>query len=388
MREKTIVGLALLPLVLTGCVQLCGQRVSLRYDEPKDELHLLILYDGIHDSGSTQHGEGAKQIPVFVEQGDLFLVDWPFYVSRKLIQESFMQPEGTPPAQRTFGKAVLDSLRCVSLGHYRDPEGRIGAAQHVVLPGAKALAGLANAALSEELLQASPQEGSEPKNSRTNERLRQAAREGRAWIALDGHSLLVSFPVHPREWAVEKMNGLAGLLTRGIEGEAAANGEAVSRQILRNLQYLTCAPVSLSESGGEVTLRVGDKMAASTLRFRLREKYEPSLEEVVVKSVPRSLDEAMSQQLLAGPDAKADENLAALLDWGPPEERVRVLLAVAEGREEAAAQKAVGLLQEFAQSWNREQVVPPAPADSADLAAYLGCWKTWYRKMIAFPLEE
>ena len=74
--------LALVLLTVPACVQLTGQRITWSYDAVKDEIQILLFYDGIHDSGTNQNGKGLEQIPKFVQDGDFMLLDWPFHVSR------------------------------------------------------------------------------------------------------------------------------------------------------------------------------------------------------------------------------------------------------------------------------------------------------------------
>ena len=79
--------LAVLLLFLPGCVQLTGQRITWWYDRAKDELQVLIHYDGIHDSGNDQNGKGTEQIPPFVREGNVMLLDWPFQLEMAAVRK-------------------------------------------------------------------------------------------------------------------------------------------------------------------------------------------------------------------------------------------------------------------------------------------------------------
>ena len=81
-------------------------------------------------------------------------------------------------------------------------------------------------------------------------------------------------------------------------------------------------------------------------------------------------------------------DLNAVLEWGPPEERVRALLGVVSGENEAARHQALERLDSLGAAWNREQSVPEAPTSREDLKGYVADWKAWYRAMLAFPLES
>lgn len=75
----SLLALLFIALLMVGsCVELTGQRISWFYDEAKDELLILIHYDGIHDSGSDKNGIGVEQVPKFVESGfPLTFIEFP-----------------------------------------------------------------------------------------------------------------------------------------------------------------------------------------------------------------------------------------------------------------------------------------------------------------------
>ena len=80
MRRRASIGLWLsvaMLAALSGCVELTGQRITWFYDQAKDELQILLYYDGIHDSGS---GTEPGTIANFVRDGNVMLLDWPFHV--------------------------------------------------------------------------------------------------------------------------------------------------------------------------------------------------------------------------------------------------------------------------------------------------------------------
>lgn len=382
--------LAALCLFSAGCVQLSGQRVSIFHDQPGDKFYLLIFYDGIHDSGSPQAGEGSKQIVEFVKDGNILFWDWPFHVRMGDIKE-FLSDESKPKAQRALAEAAIRSIQTIPLGHYRDLEGRICAAQFVVLSDAADFVRKVNTAISESLLEERKEEETKQEFSLTQERCRLAAKEGRQWLSLEGHSLLLSFPVHSREWAIDKAKGLSTILVGDPNENQQIESGALLRKLQLSMQLLTAAPVSISEVAGEVSIRVGDSKRPATLRFRHSRKYEPNLEQAVIQNLPESLDEKLLRACWKGssaPDEASDPPVKAMLEWGPPEERARVLLGLAAGKDEKAGKLAVEALQEWAKAWNSGEAVPRAPTDATDAAAYLEAWRAWIGKMIAFPLDE
>src|SRR4030042_4662685 len=68
-RGVALLVAALIALAVPGCVELTGQRISWLYDSAKDELQILIHYDGVHDSGGDEHGTGVKKIHKLWQHG-------------------------------------------------------------------------------------------------------------------------------------------------------------------------------------------------------------------------------------------------------------------------------------------------------------------------------
>ena len=128
-----IVGLVL--LAAPGCVELTGQRITWSYDAAKDELQILLFYDGVHDSGTDQYGKGAEQIPQFVKHGDFMLLNWPLHFDRAKAEQEVNDPLFSSDG-REFDRACL-IVRTEPIGYYREPDGRLGAAQRVTIPAAK-----------------------------------------------------------------------------------------------------------------------------------------------------------------------------------------------------------------------------------------------------------
>ncbi len=375
-------------LAAASCVELARQRISIFHDEARDRLQVLIHHDGIHEFKPGDGADGLKQIPEYVARGSVMLLDWPLHIDMGEVRRAAAD-ENTAPAQRAFARALAASVTSHPLGHYRDAQGRIGAAQLVEVSGVKDFLGKANAALSEVFLR----EESWELSPRTLEKLKRAAAEGRQWIALEGHSLRFTFPVHPREWARNKARCFAALAEEAEEAEKKQ--EPGARGLRRGAlsQLFALSPISLTETAGEVSIRLGDPGKPSTYRFNLRDRYTTRLEETIIREIPRPLDLAIADRLLEGPAEKADPRIEALLAWGPKEEAVRALVAYAEDALSAGAarapdrKRAVERLRAWGESWDREHGVPAAPGSGADEAAYLKAWKDWYVSMLEFPLQ-
>ncbi len=380
-----------LALLSPACVELCGQRVTIRYEEANDRFFLLIHYDGIHDSGSKRNGDGRKQIPEFVKHGDVLFWDWPMHIPFEEVRKAADKKE-FPASAHAFAATVIRSVKTRILGRYRDAEGRVGAAQLVVISDFKEFLRKANAAISEALIAEVTKSGPEPEWRFTLGRLLEAARRGNQWITVEGHSLKGSLPVHPAEWARGKAAFLTELLETAqkmvrLEETVPPLARKKKSELRHAVQVLSSATISFAESAGVVSWRIGDPSRPSTVRARIRDEYSPNLEDVIAKHVPNRLDEALASHLLGVSEAN-NPDLNAVLEWGPPEETVRALLGVVSGEDEAARHQALERLDSLGAAWNREQSVPEAPTSREDLKGYVADWKAWYRAMLAFPLES
>ncbi|MHC5065120.1 MAG: hypothetical protein ACYTG5_14230 [Planctomycetota bacterium] len=95
MRSKLgVPGLVLLAALLwvPACVELTGQRISWFHDVAEDRLQFLIHYDGIHEGGGSRD-KGSEQIPEFVANEEILIMDWIFHLDRSAIDED-MDPSG------------------------------------------------------------------------------------------------------------------------------------------------------------------------------------------------------------------------------------------------------------------------------------------------------
>ncbi len=381
-RRRT---LAVLLLLLPGCVQLTGQRITWFYDQAKDELQILIHYDGIHDSGDNNRRKGTEQIPQFVREGSVMLLDWPLELDMAALRKT--AEEGGPESLEKDCARLFLSLKTEALGYYREPDGHVGAAQRITVPRASEFLAKANRLISRGILEASPV--ADKTMTRTLERILAAARQGHTWIRLDGQSIRIDVPVHPDEWAGFKVHFLheaAENVAKAFFPKATADEKA---GYLWLLQGLTSLPISYLEKDDRVEFVLGRAKTPGTWRLQIRSDYEPSLEKVVAQSLKTNVDETAADALLP-PNATACASIRALLDWGPPEDRVRALMSAAQGGDAARKTAAIGQLAAWARRWNEEHGVPQTP--STEAGAYdPAAWKKWYASVRHYPvftLEE
>jgi len=381
-RSTAALLLSITVLLVTGCLELVGQRITIRHDAAKDELHFLLHYDGVHDSGNNQHGDGAEQVAAAVRNGEFMILDWPFLIQPK---QMAAQVGGTEtPAVQALAKHVNEEMDVKTVGFFRDPDGRIGGAQLITIRKAKAFIATANDAISFAILEQN--EAADPKVARTWQLIRDAAGKKHQWLSLDGHALKATVPIHAREWAVFKASGLLKMADALIEGGRSEEAEIAKgkRDLRLIVAGLTSASIAYSDADGVATLRIGDTKSSSTLRIEMGKEYKPNLVEAISKAAS-DLDEVMAK-LMVGEKVEKSELVAEVMNWGPPEEKVRGLMRMARADDAKLAAKAVKKLEAFGEQWNKTEGYPKAPAPAADTEQFLQAWAGWYNAMLRFPV--
>jgi hypothetical protein len=372
--------LFLLPLLaaIPACVELTGQRISWSYDAGKDEIQILLFYDGIHESSGGSHGNGREQVPDFVAKRNVMLLDWIGHVQWDQIRAK-AEDAGAAPLDRDWARLALN-IQVEIVGRYRQPDGRVGALQRLTIPSAREFVKDLNRLISRSIL-----DGPVNVSPRTRARIRSAAESGHTWVALDGNAIRVVVPVDSDEWAVAKAQALGDLgqsVARMLDEKAEPKEKKTFDNVVR---ALTSAPISYIEEEGRVEFVVGRRKTPSTLRLTIRHEYEPSLEPVVAEAVKTDLDAALAGAMLDKAN-NMHAAIRAMLAWGPPEEPFRALLAVAESGDAGRKDAALKQLAARAEAWNREGRLPTAPIEFAVVAKTLDAWKRWYARMIQYPL--
>jgi hypothetical protein len=389
-RSMRLMLAAGLLALLGGCVELDGQRFSWCYDPATDELQILIHYDGVHDSGNDKYGKGAEQIPKFVRDGDVMVLDWPFQFSREAVRRTAAEPAGNPQ-ERKMAQAIarlVEDVRIEPIGYYREPDGKMGAAQRITIPRAKSFVKkvneLINTGIVEELQKGRSQKD-QPKPSsmpRTLERIEAAAKSGHQWVTLDGQAVRVVVPVHPGEWNRAKGETIADA------AKAIAGGDEKFQKSAEEFMNLfrVCAftPLGYLDRGDEIEVVIGRAKTTSTLRAEIRDGHKPNLENAIVETVKTDLDEQLAAALL-DEDAKPSPAIAAVLKFGPPEDQVRALITAFEKGDAKKKEAVVERLNRFAAEWNRDRVVPEAPKDLPATTSDLTAWKEWYAAVKHYP---
>jgi hypothetical protein len=367
-RIALCAGLIGLLLCASGCVELIGQRIVIWHDAQRDTLHVLLFYDGVHDSGEDRHGVAREQIPQLARSGSVLLLDWPLHIDMDEARKAVADPD-TQPEDRELAAFVLANVTAHAIGHYRDGHGHIGGMQHVQIERASEFLRQVNAAISRLLLEEFAADDPADPAARTQALVREAAQNGHEWVTLDGHALRIEFPVHPFEWRQVKASALQQL------------AEAYTSDTSWIVQAISAFSGAYDDTGGRVRILIGDPDEATTLRFRLREEYEPSLEQVVIENAPLQLPGLWRIGRAQHPDA-----MWLYQEISPPEQRVIDTLSRIGHAEGYTAEEALRLIEQYIERVS-DRVYPVPPAQD-DIDETIEAWRAWARRMMAYPIAD
>lgn len=398
-------ALTMILLTINGCVELTGQRLSWRYDAEKDELTALLFYDGIHNTKDDDTNTPEK-LAAFIKNGDIMLGDWFGYIflPAKMREELDKPDSNLSPTVRKLNEQALKSVHAHAIGYYRDAAGQIGAVQSITISDASKLVAAFNAWMNEQ--QADQDVDTHSSTFRTERLMHKAAKKHHQWLTLDGNSIVLTMPVDRGEWAKLKADFFTdGMSNWGkddnnqLKDENHKNPDKQLSQVQNSIrwmtQFLTSVPVSYTEQGGIVTIRLGDPTTSNTVRYRIHNQYTDNLVEPVKRNIPDDLNAMLAKYLLADkPEKNAD--LDAIIAFGPPEQQVMALIGAARGDDAATAEKVAAKLQSWAAKWNSEQSYPQAPAEmpttadtppAPDTASYFKQWDAWLKRMASYPVD-
>lgn len=401
-------------LSLSGCVVLTSQRLTLFHDEPADRLLVLIHYDGIHDN-EVKPGEASDdvdQLAEFARAGDVMLLDWFGHLKRQDIEQVAVDINADP-GERALARLLVKHLHTQPVGHYQDLRGRVGGLQLVRIEQVSKVITALNTLMNEQLFAEAPEDDEQlPGRWRlTLRRFIDQARQGHQWLALNGHSLEIHLPVHPREWRANRGQLVYDEVLAWIEhawaGEDADHLVEQMRTLRLILQVAGQAPASLIESRRGLVVRLGEPTQPHTLRVTLPDRqYNGSLNEPVIQLLPDDVDQQLAARLIDWPPdaaeqagqsdtagAEAVEGTADPIDllirWGPAEHRAKVLARASLALGDAELQsRARHRLDAWSKAWNAQQAIPPAPGLIEDDQAFMEAWTQWYDQVLAFPMAQ
>jgi hypothetical protein len=319
-------------------------------------------------------------------------LDWPFQVDLAAIRQRASDAT-VPASERALDQAIVEHVHVEAVGRYRDALARIGGAQLVSITRASELVGAINAAINAEIRRNDLGDRfpiADAEMPGTWKRFVAAAEKDHPWLAIDGHALRVSMPVHEQEWAAQKAKGLFSLLVELREAFATLDRDEIAK-LHDSFALVSHALAGLSfaygESDGMVTFRLGDPARPATIRAQELNKYDDSLEFDVARLVKQDVDAPLARRLAGEQNEPGSAGIRALAEWGPPEERVRAMARAAESDEPALARKSNWWLKDFSADWNHRHNLPKMPSPNADddPAIFARACLDWCRAVREFP---
>lgn len=388
LRSLSIPILAAVLLAVSGCIELMGQRLAWFHDEAKDELRILLCYDGIHhdpdrsdglrsDSDAGDPESLRSDLSKFVSDGDVMLLDWYGRIGRERLREQAGSEENSPVQRRMFD--LLSQVEVSVLGTYRGPEREIGAAQRIVIPHVSEFLKAVNAVIAEAILDSEELSEAWPL---THSQLRLAAEQQHAFVRLDGQAIEFDIPVDDGELLSAKRLKLSEVVD-----DVAKDLLPPSKRIEETFEYLRRAALAVSsihaswaEGNGHLKIQLGSRREPSILRVELVNTYRDNLAKDVEEIVPQRLSNSLADAALA-PDSVTDPALADFLSFGPKEEIVRALAVASSDADATKAAAARTALEEYVkQPWNGRSGYPHLNLGREPLAS-IGVVEEWYRSL-------
>lgn len=396
-----ILLLSLLTITVPGCIETIAQRISVNYDQNKDELNLLLFYDGVYyTSGMSLRDSNKPDADAMKDDLDRFIKWKKIMIGHALatfdkstLKNILGNNENMPPRRKAFLNRTLESVAVEFHSHYRTAKGQIGMVQHVKISNASKWVKSVNDTLNEFIIEErakAPDATKEvyPELARLGLK---AAKQNHQWITLKGQSIKLNFPIHKGEWAAFKATTLA----QGLDwiykqgGKDKADRESPkSEVVLAITQFLTSVPMSYTETNREVTVLIGADNVPNTFRLKTdkNEAYRTNLEEHMPELLPERLYDQIDKALKDQANAGAIDKM--ILQWGPPEVQARALYELAQTQTGAARLETIKLLDAWAEKWNSKQSFPVAPIhnqSNRSVDGQLKVWRAWFILMEKYP---
>lgn len=249
------VALLALPLGLGACADFNEQTLYLYHDQERDQLHLLILYQGIHYEGDPD--ESKKQLDEFFSQPwHLVIADhWLGHLRRDRLVSDLANFTSSP-AEKRVSELLLRNLEVANGRFYQDDATRLCGYQRVTLRKASEFMQALNALVSEVISQ-EPLKGKAPYDfsERTRALFAQAASRRHPWFSLDGQSIRFRCPFDDGDYRRWK---------KAILSDAR---EARTEDFEQVRAYITENDLSLIREGEWVTVVLGNPRAKGPIRL-------------------------------------------------------------------------------------------------------------------------
>lgn len=334
---RPLLTTALLAVVWAGCVDFDEQTVYVEHHQARDRLLLIINYKGIH--AGPEYQRPGKHVPKEATQPD---VSRAMKELRKAVRNrtvAFVHnsppparlarllnwpdaPEYRPHESRSGLRRLAEHVRVLNAGFYADGSGSICGAQVVIIEPASEAIALANSAINEEMLAAASELHAEnAEEGQVDQPFLQRTREGRTWLELEGHSLILAIPMTERQLKEARFHFFLELL------DVPADRSAL---YIRGLQQLLSNPVLAWHANGMLKVQFGVVSEPSVfVALPQQGNYRANLAEDITSTYGLHVDANLARYL-AKPEAPAEteaERAARLM--APrltPAEKVRVLI--------------------------------------------------------------
>lgn len=271
---KRVLAVSLVLLLLCSCVDFDEQTVYFFYDKQKDELHLLVLYQGIHSNENV--AESKKDLTKFVTTDwEIAIHSWIGHITKEEIKET-INDENTPVAAKKLITFFLENITVTNGKFFHDKDKRLCGYQIVTIKNTSKHIELLNKLISESVPE-QINKNEEPFGELNNELNKKsidlittAARKNHQWIKLVGQSIQFSFPISDEDFVKTKTALLEVLKYYEEEG-------------YKNIgDYFSRNEIAFTRDGKFVTLILGNKGVNRPIQVLVRpeeEKYQDNLVE-------------------------------------------------------------------------------------------------------------
>ena len=199
---RKLLGFWVISLVaLQGCVEFERQIIVYRHDVERDELRMLMIYEGIYGKKADDYGELRS---VLLRPRTFFFTNWILEYDRDdwvqelahLDRERDTKPNAYKVAYRRLVKLTLENVRVDNGAFYLNNEGKLSGYQLVTLSNVSGLVSAFNEMVNTALIHGELELNEVPLAlSQSADVIRNAAYAGHQWIKLDEGELRMRIPL-------------------------------------------------------------------------------------------------------------------------------------------------------------------------------------------------
>jgi hypothetical protein len=297
---KRLFAVSLLALVglASGCVDFDRETVLYRYQAAKDELRLVLIYEGIHgqDELDLTEKEVGELQKAMTEKQAFFFSNWLFSYSSSMMNGNIAELEAqlagkSNPVTTTewraenarllpLMKAFQQAITVTNGEFFHNGRGELCAYQIITISQASVWLRTINQMISHQLNTTSQEELAKRFDDDSQKRLIAAGKDGYEFLRLDGNRLLGSFPLSAADYLKQRQQ-LAATLRQQVAGK----DDEARLHSLRAIADLMAADLQLYYTGGQVQLELGQPQGRYTeLSMILKDEYNTSALPTVQKA--------------------------------------------------------------------------------------------------------